>query len=149
MPPLPKAMKRNLIFTFFLCSICLAKEFSIYTEKTIDIELNLYKSAVKFDLPYESFAGIEDNLHRAYVITGSLPLVTADHWMKHVTPAYFALNKMTAEEFKKQVQQLGKERRRTDSLVYDVRVRFKNEEYAVLAISHDSDASKWEKGMNL
>lgn len=121
----------------------------MYVPRKVNIEFNLYENAARFDLPMGKIAEIENGLHRSYVISASLPLVAVDSWMANVTPEYFELNQMTEQEFKKKVSQLGREKRRTDFLVYDVRVRLEDQEYAVLAISRDSDVLKWEKGMNL
>lgn len=142
-------MKSSILFTLLLCNLSVAGTFLIYKPTVLDIEFNLYEEAVDFELPLESYDKIKDDLHRAYAISGSLPLVTVDRWFANVTPAYFELNDMTQDEFRKKVDQLGERNKRTDFLVYDVRLSLGESTYAVLAICRDEDTLTWEEGLNL
>ena len=132
-----------------LATLLNANEILFYEAQSISIELNLYGDAPKFDLPFESYAEINNDLHRAYVTTVSMPIVSVDHWLSNVTEEYFALNKMSVDEFKAEVEKLSREKRRTDTLVYDVRLKSGDEEYAVVIITRDSNVGNWQKGLNL
>jgi hypothetical protein len=142
-------MKSTLLSFFVFCSVCFSAEFSLYTPNTVNIEFRHYDNAVEFDLPMAGTSLIEDDLHRTFAISASLPLVSVDLWMNYVTPEYFDLNQITEQEFREQISQLETWTRRKDFLVYEVRVKSDGDEYAVLAINRGSDVLRWERGMDL
>lgn len=138
------------IITFLLsCSICFSAELLIYTPKEIEVILNLYENSVRADVPEQNIDEFDNPLHRAYLVTTGLPLVSVDQWMAQVTDSYFELNRLSEAAFREKVQNLPVDRRRTDFLVYDVYLRSGSEEFAALVISRDQDTLRWNEGINL
>ena len=140
---------KNLVILILTCSSAIGADVAIYTPETFQVELNMYDEAVPLRVPVEEIQEIRNDLHRAYAVSVSLPLVSVDRWMDNVTDAYFELNQMSEEIFREKVKDLSSGHRRTDYLVYDVRMQYGKKEYAAVMISRKEGTEAWAQGMNL
>lgn len=139
----------KLLLSVLICSGAIGADVTIYSPEVFQVELNMYEKAVPLRIPVKSIQDIQNGLHRAYAVSVSLPLVSVGRWMDNVTEAYFELNQMEEDEFRRKVKDLNSGYRRTDYLVYDVRMRSGEEEYAAVLISRKDGTQVWTKGMNL
>jgi len=132
-----------------LASFGFSDKVLLYRPTTVEMDFKLYEDSIKMDVPVQEVESIENLVHKSYAISVSLPVVTADEWLRHVTEEYFKLNNLTVPEFKEKVERLSAEKRRVDVLVYEVNLRSGDEEILALLISREENIDRWSPGINL